>query len=82
METIFIECIWQILDITISDGLFDLLFSIHMKHPLRFAVAHRQHGTQLRSGWTSPHPESIDDRDPTKDNMSIEACIVNFAKSN
>lgn len=62
-ETIFIECIWQILDITISDGLFDLLFSIYMKHPLRFAVAHRQHGTQLRFGWTRAHPESINDWD-------------------
>ena len=81
-ETIFIECIWQILDIKVTDELFELPISIYIRHPLRFAIARRQHGTQLRSAWTNPHPESIEDRDSFRDNMSVEACIVNFAKSN
>ena len=81
-ETIFIECIWQILDINMTDKLFDLPISLYIRHPLRFAVAHRQHGIQLRSAWTKLQPEAIEDRDPSRCNMSIEASIVNYAKSN
>ena len=62
-------------------GSFELPISIYKRHPLRFAVVHRQHGKQLRSAWTNPHPASIQDRDLSKDNVSIEACIVNYAKS-
>ena len=82
IETIVIECIWQILDVKLSDGLFDLPISIYIRHPLRFTVAHRHHGMQLRSAWANPHPTSIEEHDPTKDNMSIEASVVNYCKSN
>ena len=81
-ETIVLECIWQILDVTITDELFELPISLYQKHPLRFAVAHRERGRQLRSGWTTPHPEFVGDHDASVNNMSFEACIVNYAKSN
>lgn len=81
IETIFLECIWQFLDVKLTDGIFDLPISIYIRHPLRFTVAHRHHGSQLRSAWTTAHPSSIEERDSSKDNMSIEACIVNWAKS-
>ena len=81
IETVFIECGWQILDVKLSDGLFDLPISIYIRHPLRFTVARRQHGMQLRSAWANPHPTTIEERDPAKDNKSIEACIVNWTKA-
>ena len=45
IETVFVECIWQILDVKLTDGIFNLPISIYMRHPLRFAIAHRKHGT-------------------------------------
>ena len=84
IETIFLDCIWQILDVKLTDRLVDLPISIYIRHPLRFAVAHRRHGAQLRSAWTNLHPSSIEERDSCKDNMSIEASVVNvnYCKSN
>lgn len=81
-ETLALECVWQHLDPKITDDLFELPISLNFRHPLRFAVAHRLHGRQLRSPWTLLKPESIKDRDPSVGNMSFEACIVYFAKSN
>ena len=71
IETVFIKRVWQSLDVKLTDGLFDLPLSIYKRHPLRFTVAHRQHDMQLRSAWTSAHPTSIEERDSSKDNMSI-----------
>ncbi len=54
---------------------------VYWRHPLRFAVAKRRHGFQLRSRWISPHPASINDRDDSLCNMSIETCFTNWAKN-
>ena len=82
IETVFIEYVWQILDAKLTDRLFGLPISIYIRHPLRFTVAHRKHGMQLRSAWTNLHPSSIEERDSSKDRMSIEASVVNYCKSN
>ena len=78
IETIFLECIWQIPGVKLTNGLFDPPISIYTRHPLRFAVAHRRHGMQLQSAWTNLHPSSVEERDSSKDNVSIEASVVNY----
>ena len=36
----------------------------------------------MRFGWTTPHPDSVEDHDASVNNVSFEACIVDYAKSN
>ncbi|KAK5956633.1 hypothetical protein OHC33_002119 [Knufia fluminis] len=65
-----------------STNSFNLPLCAWKKHPLRFAVAQKQHDEQLRIGWTNKEPTSLSEWDESKDNMSIEACVVNYVRSN
>lgn len=81
IETIFLECIWQVLDPTCGD-LFGIPITIWVRHPLRFAVDHLVHGKQMRTRWTTESPQSIEDRDDSLNNILIESAFTNRAKSN
>lgn len=56
--------------------------TIWMRHPLRFAIAHLFHGKQMQTGWLVEEPSYITDHDATVNNISIETCFTNYAKSN
>lgn len=47
--------------------------------PLRFTVAHRIHGAQMRSGWPL-QPARLADRKDENNNMLIETCSSNYLK--
>lgn len=79
--TIYLECVWQNLERDFKDP-FGLPMVVYVRHPLRFAIAHEVHGQQMRTGWTHGLPSSIDDRDDALSNISIETCLVNYAKGN
>jgi hypothetical protein len=81
IETIFLECVWQACDPTKGD-LFNLPMAPWVRHPLRFAIAHEVRGRQMRTRWTKQEPDSINDRDDTLNNISIESAFTNFAKDN
>jgi hypothetical protein len=78
--TIFLECIFQVC-CPIYKEFLGLPLSIYIRHPLRFAVAHKKHGQQLRSGWTTPNPTSLQDREEELNNMLFETATSNWVKS-
>jgi len=47
-----------------------------------YAIAHRHHGSQIRTLWTKLYPESLADRDERPSNVLVEAHISNFVKHN
>lgn len=51
-----------------------------MNNGLRFSVAHRVHSMQMLTGWKR-EPTSLDDRNDARNNILIESCISNYAKS-
>ena len=53
--------------------------TIFKSHPLKFSVAHRHHGRQMRSGWALK-PKSPNDRLDNLNNMVIETWSVNSMK--
>lgn len=81
VETIFLECIWQVLDPVFQD-LFGLPITAWVRHPLRFGLYHLVHGRQMRTRWTNRAPTSINDRDDSLNNIIIESAFTNYAKSN
>lgn len=81
IETLYLECIWQRADPECKEFL-DLPLTVYARHPLRFTVAHRVHGQQMRTRWTSPEPQSINDRDDDLCNIDIESTTSNCARHN
>ena len=53
-----------------------------VRHPLRFAVAHKRHNKQMATGWLLGSPWSLNDRDNTLNNILIETSTSNFLKWN
>jgi len=80
-ETIYLECLWQSGNKECKE-FFGLPLTVYHRHPLRFSVAHRVHGQQMQTGWTSLHPESLAERDDAKGNVLIESYFSNMAKLN
>lgn len=81
VETLFLEFVWQICDPAYEEFLGLPLVATQL-HPLRFAVAKKVHGRQMRTGWQSVAPSSIAERDDSLNNILFEACISNFLKGN
>jgi hypothetical protein len=50
-------------------------------NPLTFAIAHRVHGQQMKTGWLS-NPKSLTDRQDKHNNILIETRTSNFLKMN
>ncbi|KAF2224471.1 hypothetical protein BDZ85DRAFT_261022 [Elsinoe ampelina] len=59
----------------------DFPLGLYTFHPLRFSLAHKHHGFQMRSGWLRD-PDSFEDREDHLNDMLIEPWAVNGMKYN
>ncbi|KAJ9303515.1 hypothetical protein DTO217A2_7005 [Paecilomyces variotii] len=80
-ETLYLEAILQAAEPDYSEFL-KLPLSVYIRHPLRFVVAHKSHGQQLRTGWTTITPSSIADWVFSLNNVVFETHLSNMAKQN
>lgn len=81
-KTIFCEISYQrVVTESHYKDLMGFPVAIFKSHPLKFSVAHRHHGRQMRRGWALK-PKSLNDRDRHDDpnNMIIETWSVNSMK--
>jgi hypothetical protein len=79
-KIVFCEIFYQ--RVTAESHYKDLMgfpVTIFKSHPLKFSVAHRHHGRQMRSGWML-EPKSLNDRHDNLNNMLIETWSVNAMK--
>ncbi|KAL2035654.1 hypothetical protein VTO58DRAFT_101572 [Aureobasidium pullulans] len=63
-----------------SHGPSHLPVCLRIRHGLRFAVAHRHHGKQMRTGWQVEEPSDMSQRNAAENNILIEACTTNWMK--
>ena len=79
-ETIYCEIMYQYCTTAPKYREFlGLPLAAYVGHALRFSVAHRHHGFQMLTGWSSP-PSSLSDRDDDLNNILIETWFSNAAK--
>lgn len=80
--TVFLECIWAYFTQENADSLdLPAIMTIQdARHPLRFAFGKIHHNDGMRTRFTKPLPENINDRDDERVNFSIEAEIANRFK--
>lgn len=45
-----------------------------------FSIGHKIHGRQMRTGWTTSNPSSMDDYDASQSNILFETWISSCAK--
>lgn len=63
-----------------SHGPSHLPICLRIRHGLRFAIAHRHHGQQMRTGWQVDEPSDKSQRDDSQSNILVEACTTNWMK--
>lgn len=79
--TLFLECVYQHLKLDGRDEFFNLPMTVFKKHALNFSIGHRQHGTQMRTGFTAPLPlDLVDDFDEGLSNICFETRLSNHVK--
>ena len=78
-ETLLLQCIIQRLDPEHKEFL-GLPLVPFIRHPLKFSVAHKHHGRQMRTGFKTIHPLSLDDYDSVLSNILFETWLSNAMK--
>ena len=63
-----------------SEEFLSLPMCCAVRSPLRFSVAHKNHGQQMRTGWPS-HPTSLADRKEEDNNLLVETWFSNALKN-
>jgi hypothetical protein len=58
---------------------YELPLTVYMRHPLKFALGHRHHGFQMRTGWPLD-PKSLSDREEALNNVLVESWSTNSMK--
>jgi hypothetical protein len=82
-ETLMLECIYQHLKYGGLDEFLRLPITILYKHPLCLSVGHRHHGFQMRTGFKTIHPTSLEeDYDESLSNICFETLLSNRMKWN
>lgn len=79
-ETIWIECLWQAANPDKKSKL-DLPFDVKKRSAIRATFGKIHHNKPMATGW-KPEPTSLDDRDDSKCNISVETHIENVLKMN
>jgi hypothetical protein len=81
--TLFLELLLQYLRNDGKDEFFGVPMTIFPNHPLNFSVGHLRHGEQMRTGFKTLYPESLDeDYDQGLSNICFETWITNRMKWN
>jgi len=79
--TLILTCALQFLKHGGRDVFLGLETTILSRHPLCFAVAHDEHGKQMRTGWQTGRPKSFkDDYVPGQCNILFETQTSNYGK--
>lgn len=78
--TLFLECVLQYFKFDGKDEFFGVPMTIYEKHALLFSIGHRQHGKQMRTGFKTLHPRSLEDYDEGLSNICFETHLANHVK--
>lgn len=80
-KTVMLECAVQYVRNKGLDAFLGVELTVRTRHPLCFAVAHKHHGKQMRTGWKVQHPRSLDDYDADQSKILLESqlsSLTNF----
>jgi hypothetical protein len=79
--TVFLELVLQYFRNDEKDEYFGLPMTIYIRHQLNFSIGHRQHGQQMRTGFKTLYPTSLDeDYDEDLNNICFETTLSNRIK--